>query len=210
MSKLYTPPFRVSFPHLFEPSVFKNADGKASSKPKYEVTMLFSKTRLKKNKKEKELFDALRLSVNACVKEKWPDKKKRPKNLSNPFQDGAEKEGDYDGYSDDIIFVKVRTEIKPGVLNENGKRITIENQEDLYAGCWAVATVSCYPYDFAGNRGVALGLMNLKKVEDDEPFGNRTTPEQDFGIDELEEDSAEDDFGNSGVEPTDELDAMFN
>ena len=131
-----------------------------------------------------------------AIQEKWP--KKIPTGLRNPFRDGEEKETD--GYGEGIIFVRASTERKPGVVDANGHDIMAAS--DVYAGCYAHATVNLFAFDKAGNRGASFGLQNLQKLAEGEPFGSRSTPEQDFGVAPAAAADEDEDEG-------DDLDEMF-
>lgn len=161
MSKrLITGEFRVSFPAVFKPQAFEGQE------PKYEVTMLFPK--------DTDL-SALEAAAEAAVADKWPDEKKRPKNLRMPFTDGDTK--DYDGYEGNVA-IKAKTKTKPGLVDRAKKPITDESE--FYGGCYARASVVAYAYDMAGNKGVAFALNNVQKLRDGEPFGSRSNADSDF------------------------------
>lgn len=163
-TKVLTPYFRVSFPSVFTPKAAMNPGDKA----KYEITMLFPKTADLSEMKTAALF---------AIQEKWgADKAKWPKGLRTPFRDGTEKE--YDGYGADVVFVKATALTKPGLVDQSVTPIIAP--EEFYAGCWARATVNAFAYDQKGNRGVSFGLGNIQKWKDDEPFGGKTKPENDF------------------------------
>ena len=155
--KIVTPTFRVSFPHIFQPNEF---NGNA----KYSVTMLFPGNT--------DLSD-LKAIVQEAINEKWPGKK--PANLRLPLRDGSEK--DLDGY-DGCIFASASSKQKPGVVDQRLQEI-IEPSE-IYAGCYARATITAFAYDVSGNKGVAFGLQNLQKVSDGEGFGGRGRASSDF------------------------------
>jgi hypothetical protein len=157
-----TPEFRLSFPSLFEPTSFEGGE------PKYRVTMLF--------KKDQDL-KALKELVNSTLEDRWPDPKKRPKNIKIPFRNGdVEKEG-LEGY-ENTIFVSATSKQKPGVVDQNVQDII--SSEDIYAGCFARATVTAFSYDRAGNRGVAFGLQNIQKLRDGDTFSGKVSAESDF------------------------------
>ena len=161
MSKrLVTGEFRVSFPAVFKPQAFEGQE------PKYEVTMLFPKD---------ADISALEAAAEAAVADKWPDEKKRPKNLRMPFTDGDTK--DYDGY-EGTTAIKAKTKTKPGLVDRAKKPITDESE--FYGGCYARASVVAYAYDTAGNKGVAFALNNIQKLRDGEPFGSRSNADSDF------------------------------
>lgn len=150
---ILTPTFRASFAFIDKPQPPMNGQGDA----KYKVTMLF----------DKESADLSELSAAAkqAIADKWGDNP--PKNLKNPFRDGAEKEH-LDGYSADVIFVTASSGRPPGVVGPDAKRI---NGAEIYSGCYARARVNAFAYDTAGNRGVAFGLQHIQKVADGEAFG---------------------------------------
>lgn len=162
MQAIVTPNFRLSFPALFTPTAFDNQE------PKYKITMLFPKG---------TDLSALHAMAKAAAAEKWPDPSKRPNNLRNPFRDGDVDKPDVAGYPGNI-FVGASSKMRPGVVDQNLQPILSE--DDIYAGCWCRAQVTCFAYDKAGNRGVAFGLQNLQKVRDDEPFSGRAPAETVF------------------------------
>ena len=159
MSNVMTPNFRASYPKLFKAEV-----NKLSGKQEYSVVALFKKG---------EDLSALKKAAEACIIEKLgADKSKWPKNLRSPFRDQADKMKDGEmpeGHEEGAIFMNLKTQQKPGVVDQNVQPMLDESE--LYAGCVCRATVRPYYYDQAGNRGVAFGLQNVQKVADGEPLG---------------------------------------
>ena len=168
MANLVTPKFRVSYP-----KVFKAELNKLSGKAEYSVVALFDKDADLK---------PLREAVKAAIIEKWgADASKHPKNLRNPIRDQADKAKDGvmpAGHVEGAYFLNLKSTQKPGVVDESVQPILDESQ--FYAGCYARASVSVYAYDQAGNRGVGIGLTNIQKVADGEPFSGRPKPEESF------------------------------
>jgi len=162
MDKVTTPEFRVSFPAVFQSRAFEGQE------PKYSVSMLFDK--------KTDISELKQLAAKA-LKEKWPNDAERPKGLRNPFRDGDVEHPDKKEYAGKL-FVNAKSKMRPGVVDQNLQKIISE--DDFYAGCYARATVTCYAYDRAGNRGVAFGLQNLQKVRDGERFSGRVDAENDF------------------------------
>lgn len=161
VEKITTPPFRVSFPHVFEPhSGFENQE------PKYSLTMLFPK--------DSNLAPLKKLAKEAAIK-KWGDK--IPSNLRNPFRDGTAEKPELEGY-EGMIFVAASSKMKPGIVDQSVNPIL--DQSDFYAGCWARATITAFAYDTMGNKGVAFGLQNIQKLKDDEAFSGRAKAEDEF------------------------------
>lgn len=67
--------------------------------------------------------------------------------------------------------------------------MTITDEDEIYSGVWAYVSVTFYPYDVNGNKGIACGLNNIMKFKDDERFGGRTSAAADFeGFGEDDED----------------------
>lgn len=53
---------------------------------------------------------------------------------------------------------------------------------------WAVVSVTFFPYNVSGNKGVACGLNNVMKTKDDERLGGRASAESDFSEVDMEDD----------------------
>lgn len=173
MSKATTPYFRVAYP-----SVFKPKRNNLSGKDEYSVVALFKKG---------ENLDALKKAAQAAVIAKWgEDKAKWPSNLKSPFKQQGERIASAkredkavpQGYEQDAIYINLKSAQRPGVVGQDVQPII--DEAEFYGGCWALATVNAFAYDQSGNRGVSFGLMNLQKFKDDDHFGNRSKPEDDF------------------------------
>ncbi|MCP4669140.1 MAG: DUF2815 family protein [Deltaproteobacteria bacterium] len=106
------------------------------------------------------------------ILEAYGSKDRIPKNFRMPFRKGADKEE----YADlDVeCFVTLKSAKRRPVVFDAAKNV-IESETDFYGGCWARATVVCYVYTPSGKKkfapGVAFGLQNIQKIEDDEPLG---------------------------------------
>lgn len=163
-TKITTPIFRVSFPHVFEPVENQNHE------KKYSIVMLFDKS---------HDLTVLKQAVAKAIVDRWgSDKTKWPKGLRNPLRDGEEKVlAGYPEYAG-TIFCTASSKVPPGIVD--GRLQAILDKNEFYSGCWARATVVAFAYDKSGNRGVAFGLNNIQKVKDDTPFTARTKAENDF------------------------------
>lgn len=162
----YTPLFRAAYAHVFQPRATE--EGK---KAKYGVCMLLPK----KDPKVREFLKDLKVQCEKIAKEHNP--KGIPKSVSWwPLRDGdTEREGEeFQG----MYFINAGSYRRPGVVDQDLNPII--DPEDFYSGCWAIATVNPYWYDSNGNKGVAIGLNNLKKMRDDDAFSGGATAEQDF------------------------------
>ncbi len=169
---IITPTFRVSYPNVFKP-VLNDLNPAA---PKYEYTLeaIFEP--------DADLAE-LKEMVREVIAKRWP--KGAPENLRKPFRKGDEKNSpEYHGK----IWVRLKSSNKPQVIDRDGKT-HLEHDDHLtggfYGGCHARASVNVFAYPKEGVKGispgVSIGLMNLQKVGDGEPFSSwRTRAEDDF------------------------------
>lgn len=168
---IVTPEFRVSFPQVFKPK-----HNKLSKKDEYSLQALFPKGA--------DLSKLYALAAKVAEEKFGPNFKTMK--LRSPFRDQADREKMNDdgtkfmpeGYEKGAIYLNLRSEYKPNVVDENVQPILVES--DFYPGCWARASLSCYAYDQGGNKGVNFGLQNLQKTRDGESFSGRTKAEDDF------------------------------
>lgn len=170
-------PCRLSFPSLFEKKKF---DGDAGD-GKYMVTALIPKN-------EKATIAAIEEAIEAAKKQgltsKWNGK--LPKKLTLPLVDGDDID---DEYTQGHFTVKAKTNMRPAVTNRKGEPIV--DEEEIYGGVWALLSVNFYPYNTAGNSGVAVALNAVRKFKDDEPFGSNSA--HDFDDIVLDLDNEDDD-----------------
>ena len=69
----------------------------------------------------------------------------------------------------------------------------LEDEEEMYSGCYVYASVNFYAYNTSGNKGIAAGLNNVLKVADGEPLGGRSSAEAEFADMEIDEEAPADD-----------------
>jgi hypothetical protein len=53
---------------------------------------------------------------------------------------------------------------------------------EFYSGCYGRASVTLYPYDTSGSKGIACGLNNVQKLADGEKLGGATSAAADFAV----------------------------
>jgi len=173
MSKINTPTFRVAFPNVFKPRY-----NQMSKKDEFSLVALFPK--------DADLSGLKQACMDAAAK-KWGDNQQAwPQGLKWPFRDQGDRaktneEGNQvlpDGYVAGNIYLNLRSVNQPGVVDNSVQEII--DSSEFYGGCWARASVSVYAYEQGNNRGVNFGLGNIQKVKDDDAFGNRTKPQDDF------------------------------
>lgn len=185
--KAVTPPFRVSFPSVFEATSYQGSD------PKYSVVMLFYPDKF--TDADKRAWASVQAIADAASKDMFKKLvKDLPGNFKKPLRDGAEK-AHLDGYGEDMVFGTASSKQRPGLVDRERQPILAE--DEFYPGCWARATVTAYPYDNIG-KGVAFGLHNLQKLGDDDNFTGRVAAEDDFG------DDADDVWQGADIAPEDD------
>ena len=165
--KVVTPPFRVSFPAVFEKRGFEG------SEPKFSLTAVFDPSSFGKG--EAAAFKMMQAIAEAAAKEKFSKPLSDP-SLRAPFRDGAEK-AHLEGFGEDLIFCTLSTKMRPGLIDRD--RQPIMDEELFYAGCYARATVTAYAYANV-SKGVAFGLHNIQKLGDGENLTGRVAAEEDF------------------------------
>jgi hypothetical protein len=89
-----------------------------------------------------------------------------------------------------VYFINANSKVKPGIVDKDLQAIM--DPTELYSGCYGRASIVFYAYNANGNKGIAAGLQNLQKLEDGEPLGGISRPEDDF---EAVDDDAEDILG---------------
>lgn len=153
---------RLSYPNILKPGIQTTPDG--ITKEKYSTSLLFPK--------DTDL-SVLQEAIDLAAKAKFGNdyKKKYPK-----FKLPLLSVSDYPAIGVDAQEFPwlIRTSAdpqhgKPDVINLQKLPVTAPDQ--VYAGRWAILTVTVFAYDKAGNRGVSLGLHNVLLLRDDEPLG---------------------------------------
>jgi hypothetical protein len=179
-ASLQTPIGILSFPVLFTPRP-RGPGGE----PSYQCSLLFDQAAQRDPK-----FAALRVAVRETIEGKWGASKAQDKaflnTLRSPFRPCSEKP--YKGY--DIpggIYISPWTKSKPGLIDARRNEIMVP--EDIWPGQMARATVTAFPYDTQGNRGVSFALNNLQICRTDgERLDGRRAAREEF--DEYDGDGA--------------------
>lgn len=169
-------PCRLSYTHLFTKY---SPDGDTDS-GKYMTNVLIPKG-------EKETVKAIEGAIEAAKKtgiiSKWDGKE--PKKVDLPLRDGDTDKEDDDIYAGHY-YINAKCASRPGIVDKH--RSPIVDEDDVYSGMWAIVSVTFYPYNVSGNKGVAIGLNNVMKTKDDERLGGRTSAENDFSGIDMEDD----------------------
>ena len=173
MTKITTPEATLSYENLFEPSA---PDG-SFAEPQYSACLVFNK--------EADLSE-LEKAVEDAGKLKWGEKfsgMKKSGEIRVPFRNDRLTEK---GYPPDSTYINVRSKQKPGIVStyagEDGKPLIITNRSEIYSGCLVRATLFCFAYDKAGNKGISFSLNNLQKLADGPRLDGRLKAEDDFEV----------------------------
>jgi len=165
-TKFVTDKVRFSFVHVFEPA--KTLNGQM----KYSVSILIPKTDKEGVARFNKAFEATKTEnagyFGGAV----------PKNLKGALRDG-DLEKDDAVYAGHYFFnASANEDYPPAVFDENSN--TIIDKNEFYSGCYGRASITMYPYDVSGTKGIAYGLTSVKKLEDGEKLGGATASASDF------------------------------
>jgi len=200
-TKVKTGEVRLSYCHLFVPYAFEEGQ-----EAKYSVQIIFDK-----NDK----------ATAAAISQAYKNAKQNGINklgqkfgqLANDLmckpgdKTGIVRDGDIDPrYTDNPetyagkYIMNCKCSTAPGVYaKERGtQKLTIEDEEIVYSGCYGKVTVNLYPYSKAGNTGIGVGLNNVLKTRDGDNLGGRVSGEVDFA-DEFADDSIVPGFGDDDL-----------
>ena len=160
--KLILKNVRFSYVRVFEAEQF-NGVGDFH----YSVVLLIPKT---DTALIKQINDAVKAEAQDYFSRDPKFKGRVPENYKSPLKDGdaPEKEGQAGFEGCYYITAKRKEEFgQPIVLDKRKQFITVK--EDMYSGCWGVASISIYGYNMsADNRGITAGLNGIQKVTDDD------------------------------------------
>jgi len=165
-TKFVTGKVRFSFVHVFEPAETLNGS------LKYSVSILIPKsdkdTVARFNKAFEETKQANAAYFGGSI----------PKLLKGGLRDGDAEKDDpvYAGH----YFINANSNEKPGIVDAELNPIL--DKDEFYSGCYGRASITLYPYDASGSKGIAAGLNNVQKLEDGEKFGGATSAATDFAI----------------------------
>lgn len=166
-TKVITGVVRLSYAHIWEAAAVQGSEEK-----KFGSALLIPKS-------DKPTIRNIRAAIEAAkeVGKNTKFKGKIPPNLKLPLRDGdAERPEDevYVGH----YFINANAKTRPGVVDKN--RQPILEQDEVYSGCYCITSITFYPFDSNGNKGIACGLNHIMKVKDGEHLGGRSSAESDF------------------------------
>lgn len=159
---------RFSYVHIFE----KHAFDSDPSKEQYSLCVLIPKD---DKKTLASIARAIETAKEIGKPKMWDNK--IPAKLWNPLRDGDEEHPEDEAF-EGHYFLNAKSNTKPGIVDRNLERIL--DPEEVYSGCYGRVSLTFFPFNSAGNRGVGVGLNNVQKVADGERLGGRSNAEDDF------------------------------
>jgi hypothetical protein len=175
-TKVITGKVRFSYVNIFKSRAFQ-----PGQEEKFSICLLIPK---KDKKTIQAIKDAIDVAIQEGIAEKWGGKK--PANLKLPLRDGDEERAEEAEEYEGMYFLNANSNQKPGIIDRYKNEIL--DPTEVYSGCWGRASINFFPFNSNGNKGVAVGLNNIQKLDDDEPLGGvRASAESDFD-DEYEDD----------------------
>mgnify|MGYP000762837256 CR=1 FL=1 len=176
-TKVITGKVRFSYLHVFEPWAMEDGQEK-----KYTASLLIRKD-------DKATLDKINKAIEAAKNlAKAKNGGKLPAKFKLPLSDGDIDKPEDDAYAG-CYYVNANCKTKPGVVDKDCNPIL--DQDEIYSGCYGRASITFYPFEVSGNKGIACGLNNVQKLKDGEPLGGRVAAEVDFA-DSFEDDEDDD------------------
>lgn len=146
---------RLSFPSLFQKSVYNGVEGK------YEASLLLDKN------SQADQIEQIKKAIEECK-------------TSSKIKVGTDKiflkDGDnydYDGYQGHMV-IKVSTNRRPTVVDRD-KTPLVEDDGVIYSGCYVNAIVGCWAQNNNYGKRVNGNLYGIQFVKDGESFGSNNT-----------------------------------
>lgn len=175
--KFITPVFRASYVHLFKPQAAE--DG---GTPKFGVSAVWTPGKFSDS--EKKLWAAIKAEGEAAFEAFHGMTVEEAKDIGGyvlGIRDGRAKKTE--PYGPGTVFASLTSTQRPGIVDLDGNPIGAEhmNQELVYSGVYARASVNWYAFDNK-SKGIALGLNNFQLVRAAEPLGmGQQDASEDFG-----------------------------
>lgn len=164
---------RLSYVHLFHAYAYQQGQ-----EPKYSTTILVPKTDIACKQR---IDTAIQAAIGTGISEKWGGQ--QPPKLAIPVYDGdgtRPSDGMPFGQECKGHWVFTASSKQPiSVVDQNIQPIL--NQTQVYSGMYARVSVTFFPYNSNGKKGVGCGLNAVQKVSDGEPLGGGVTVDEAFG-----------------------------
>ena len=167
---------RFSYVNVFQAKPpFNNPTGEA----KFSVTILVPKS----NTQAKAVIDqAIAVAIEAGVSTKWNNV--RPPQPAICIHDGdGVRPSDGQPFGEEckgcwVFTASAKADHPPFVVDAQVQPII--DPTKVYSGMWGNVSVSFFPYNSAGKKGVGCGLNGLQVTRDGEPLSARVTAQDAF------------------------------
>lgn len=165
-TKVITGKIRMNYPNIFMAKAVEEGQ-----EPRFSMCIMIPKSDKATIAKIKvaiyEAEEALRTSL----------KGEDTSEFRNPLRDGDIEKVGVDEF-ENHYFINASSKNKPGIVDKDCEEIT--DSSVIYPGCYGRASVSFYPYNQNGNKGVGCFLNNVQKLCDGGLIGNRASAKDDF------------------------------
>jgi len=152
---------RFNYVTVWEPQAFM------SDEPKYSVCIMVSK-------KDTETIALIQKTIDELKAENLKTSK-----LSRCcWRDGDVDRSDnpqFEGY----MFINAKTKIKPWVYGKDKMPIA-QGSEEIYSGCYGMASINIYYYDNQFGKGISASLNGIQKLRDGERLDSTSAPGNDL------------------------------
>lgn len=163
--KVVTGNVRFSYANVFQPKAAMEG-----GTPKFSVSIIIPKSDTDTISRLQKAFDETKAASAALFGGTVP------KTLKGGLRDGDAEKDDpvYAG----SYFINANSAQKPGLVDADLNPII--SADDFYSGCYGRASVTFYPYNAQGSKGIACGLNNIQKLQDGEKLGGGSNAAADF------------------------------
>lgn len=165
--KVVTGKVRFSYANVFSPKAAQEG-----ATPKYSVSIIIPKSDTKTIADINAAFEKVKAASTTLFGGSVP------KMLKGGLRDGdAEKD---DAAYANSYFINANSVNKPGVVDNDLNPII--DPSEFYSGCYGRASITFYPYNSNGSKGIACGLNNIQKTDDGEQLGGGSSAASDFAV----------------------------
>ena len=166
-AKVVTGKVRFSYANVFSPKAAQEG-----ATPKYSVSIIIPKSDTKTIADINAAFEKVKTASATLFGGSVP------KMLKGGLRDGdAEKD---DAAYANSYFINANSVNKPGVVDNDLNPII--DPSEFYSGCFGRASITFYPYNSNGSKGIACGLNNIQKTDDGEQLGGGSSAASDFAV----------------------------
>lgn len=176
---------RLSYAHIFKAVV-----PMSGGDPKFSAAILIPK-------KDTKTIERLKAAIKSVKDDpgsvrKWQDRNGRVGNVDIPIHDGDQEKPDDPNYKGMLYFnAKASEDRPPKIYMKDLAECT--DPSEVYSGCWVQASVSFYPYNANGHKGIGVGLNGIRKLKDGEHLSGGSVSASDFSDDLIDPNDISDD-----------------